>query len=55
MNAALWVLQGVLACAFPGVGIMKIVHPKEKLGHKWPKGQVRYARLRGLRSGDDGT
>ena len=33
MNTALWILQGVLAGAFLGVGVMKIARPKEKLGH----------------------
>jgi uncharacterized membrane protein len=33
MNTALWILQGVLACAFLGLGILKITQPKEKLGH----------------------
>lgn len=31
MNAALWVVQGLLAVAFLGAGVMKATQPKEKL------------------------
>ncbi len=31
MNTALWILQGVLAAAFLGIGLVKLSQPKEKL------------------------
>lgn len=34
MNVFLWVLQGVLALAFAGAGLMKATQPKEKLDQR---------------------
>ncbi len=40
MNAALWIVQGLLAAAFFAAGMAKIVTPKDKLETKqaWAKG-----------------
>ena len=32
MNLFLWILQGLLAAAFAGAGVMKLTQPVEKLG-----------------------